>query len=284
MKNNELLIGQMAKLNHTTLATLRYYDKMELLSPVYVNPDTGYRYYDVRQCLIFHIIQHSRALNMSLKETRELMGCSDFERIRENIQKKQDETAKALAELQMRYEELGRFLGWIDHFYHRPPAGLIQMGFITSEYVYMEKARRNYVLEDIGSVIYDVSFLEEKLLEKGFKEGYPDFAFVTLKLDDVIHQRYRTDKLGIIIQGENKEVDGVEKLQSSTGVFVYFEDFSKLRMYAERVIAFCHEHNYKPVDDMRCQLMGVLNVSDFEKTTEVFRLSIPVDAGNGTES
>jgi len=55
-------------------------------------------------------------------------------------------------------------------------------------------------------------------------------------------------------------------------------------MYAERVIAFCHEHNYKPVDDMRCQLMGVLNVNDFEKTTEVFRLSIPVDAGNGTES
>lgn len=104
MKNNELLIGQMAKLNHTTLATLRYYDKMELLSPVYVNPDTGYRYYDIRQCLIFHIIQHNRALNMSLKETRELMGCSDFERIRENIQKKQDETAKALAELQMRYE------------------------------------------------------------------------------------------------------------------------------------------------------------------------------------
>lgn len=284
MKNNELLIGQMAKLNHTTLATLRYYDKMELLSPVYVNPDTGYRYYDIRQCLIFHIIQHNRALNMSLKETRELMGCSDFERIRENIQKKQDETAKALAELQMRYEELDRALGWLDHFCHRPPDGLIQMGFITSEYVYMEKARRNYVLEDIGSVIYDVSFLEEKLLKKGFKEGYPDFAFVTLKLDDVIHQRYRTDKLGIIIQGENKEVEGVEKLQSSTGVFVYFENFSKLRMYAERVIAFCHEHNYRPVDDMRCQLIGVLNVSDFEKTTEVFRLSIPVDAGNGTES
>ncbi|WP_303229732.1 MerR family transcriptional regulator [uncultured Dialister sp.] len=280
MKNNELLIGQMAKLNHTTLATLRYYDKMELLSPVYVNPDTGYRYYDVRQCLIFHIIQHSRALNMSLKEIRELMGCSNFERLKDTIQKKQDETVRALTELQMRHEELGRFLWWIDNFYHRPPAGLIQMGFITSEYVYMEKARRNYVLEDIGSVIYDVSFLEEKLLEKGFKEGYPDFAFVTLKLDDVIHQRYRTDKLGIIIQGENKEVEGVEKLQSSTSVFVYFEDFSKLRTYAEQVIAFCHDHNYTPAGDMMCRLMGVLHLDDFKKTSEVYRLSIPVEAGN----
>ncbi len=48
MKNNRLSIGQMAKLNHTTLATLRLYDRMGLLSPAYVNPETGYRFYDVR--------------------------------------------------------------------------------------------------------------------------------------------------------------------------------------------------------------------------------------------
>lgn len=280
MKNNELLIGQMAKLNHTTLATLRYYDKMELLSPVYVNPDTGYRYYDVRQCLIFHIIQHSRALNMSLKEIRELMGCSNFERLKDTIQKKQDETVRALTELQMRYEELGRFLGWIDHFYHRPPAGLIQMGFITSEYVYMEKARRNYVLEDIGSVIYDASSIEGQLIKSGFTEGYLNFPFVTLSLDDIKHQRYRTEKLGIIVQGKNRKIAGVEQLPSSTSVFVYFEDFSKLCIYAEQVIAFCHAHNYTPAGDMICRLMGVLHLDDFKKTTEVFRLSIPVEAGN----
>lgn len=34
----------MARLNHTTLATLRHYDKVGILSPVYVNPETGYRY------------------------------------------------------------------------------------------------------------------------------------------------------------------------------------------------------------------------------------------------
>lgn len=28
MKNNQLSIGQMAELNHTTLATLRLYDEM----------------------------------------------------------------------------------------------------------------------------------------------------------------------------------------------------------------------------------------------------------------
>lgn len=280
MKNNRLLIGQMAKLNHTTLATLRHYDKVGILSPVYVNPETGYRYYDVQQCLVFHMIQHHKALNMSLKEIKEILRRNDYDFLEQIYKKKLDEVNQALAEFEFRKEELERMMKGADHFCHRPPNGFIQMGFITAEYVYEKKAVRNYVLEDIGSVIYDASSIEGQLLKSGFTEGYLNFPFVTLSLDDIKHQRYRTEKLGIIVQGKNREIAGVEQLPSSTSVFVYFEDFSKLRTYAEQVIAFCHDHNYTPAGDMICRLMGVLHLDDFKKTTEVFRLSIPVEAGN----
>lgn len=280
MKNNRLLIGQMAKLNHTTLATLRHYDKVGILSPVYVNPETGYRYYDVQQCLVFHMIQHHKALNMSLKEIKEILRRNDYDFLEQIYKKKLDEVNQALAEFEFRKEELERILGWADHFCHRPPNGFIQMGFITAEYVYEKKAVRNYVLEDIGSVIYDASSIEGQLIKSGFTEGYLNYPFVTLSLDDIKHQRYRTEKLGIIVQGKNREAVGVEQLPSSTSVFVYFEDFSKLRTYAEQVIAFCHDHNYTPAGDMICRLMGVLHMDDFKKTSEVYRLSIPVEAGN----
>lgn len=280
MKNNRLLIGQMAKLNHTTLATLRHYDKVGILSPVYVNPETGYRYCDVQQCLVFHMIQHHKALNMSLKEIKEILRRNDYDFLEQIYKKKLDEVNQALAEFEFRKEELERMMKGADHFCHRPPNGFIQMGFITAEYVYEKKAVRNYVLEDIGSVIYDASSIEGQLLKSGFTEGYLNFPFVTLSLDDIKHQRYRTEKLGIIVQGKNREIAGVEQLPSSTSVFVYFEDFSKLCIYAEQVIAFCHAHNYTPAGDMICRLMGVLHLDDFKKTTEVYRLSIPVEAGN----
>lgn len=280
MKNNRLLIGQMAKLNHTTLATLRHYDKVGILSPVYVNPETGYRYYDVQQCLVFHMIQHHKALNMSLKEIKEILRRNDYDFLEQIYKKKLDEVDQALAEFEFRKEELERMMKGADHFCHRPPNGFIQMGFITAEYVYEKKAVRNYVLEDIGSVIYDASSIEGQLLKSGFTEGYLNFPFVTLSLDDIKHQRYRTEKLGIIVQGKNREIAGVEQLPSSTSVFVYFEDFSKLCIYAEQVIAFCHAHNYTPAGDMICRLMGVLHLDDFKKTSEVYRLSIPVEAGN----
>lgn len=280
MKNNRLLIGQMAKLNHTTLATLRHYDKVGILSPVYVNPETGYRYYDVQQCLVFHMIQHHKALNMSLKEIKEILRRNDYDFLEQIYKKKLDEVNQALAEFEFRKEELERMMKGADHFCHRPPNGFIQMGFITAEYVYEKKAVRNYVLEDIGSVIYDASSIEGQLIKSGFTEGYLNYPFVTLSLDDIKHQRYRTEKLGIIVQGKNREIAGVEQLPSSTSVFVYFEDFSKLCIYTEQIIAFCHAHNYTPAGDMICRLMGVLHLDDFKKTTEVFRLSIPVEAGN----
>lgn len=280
LEKNRLLIGQMAKLNHTTLATLRHYDKVGILSPVYVNPETGYRYYDVQQCLVFHMIQHHKALNMSLKEIKEILRRNDYDFLEQIYKKKLDEVNQALAEFEFRKEELERMMKGADHFCHRPPNGFIQMGFITAEYVYEKKAVRNYVLEDIGSVIYDASSIEGQLIKSGFTEGYLNFPFVTLSLDDIKHQRYRTEKLGIIVQGKNREIAGVEQLPSSTSVFVYFEDFSKLCIYTEQIIAFCHDHNYTPAGDMICRLMGVLHLDDFKKTTEVFRLSIPVEAGN----
>lgn len=280
MKNNRLLIGQMAKLNHTTLATLRHYDKVGILSPVYVNPETGYRYYDVQQCLVFHMIQHHKALNMSLKEIKEILRRNDYDFLEQIYKKKLDEVNQALAEFEFRKEELERMMKGADHFCHRPPNGFIQMGFITAEYVYEKKAVRNYVLEDIGSVIYDASSIEGQLIKSGFTEGYLNFPFVTLSLDDIKHQRYRTEKLGIIVQGKNRKIAGVEQLPSSTSVFVYFEDFSKLCIYTEQIIAFCHAHNYTPAGDMICRLMGVLHLDDFKKTSEVYRLSIPVEAGN----
>ena len=42
-------IGEFSYLCETTIKTLRYYDKINLLKPVKINPLTGYRYYSEKQ-------------------------------------------------------------------------------------------------------------------------------------------------------------------------------------------------------------------------------------------
>ena len=67
----ELSIGQMARLNGLSEQTLRLYDKAGLFSPMYRDAENGYRYYDIRQSAQLDMIQHMKALGMSLKDIRE---------------------------------------------------------------------------------------------------------------------------------------------------------------------------------------------------------------------
>ena len=99
MKNNRLSIGQMAELNHTTLATLRLYDENGLLKPVNVAPTNGYRIYDVLQSTAFHIVQHNKELSLSLKEIKEVLDRSDFDFLSTVYQQKLVDLDRELKEI-----------------------------------------------------------------------------------------------------------------------------------------------------------------------------------------
>lgn len=60
-------IGQMAGLFGMSIRTLRYYDKIGLLQPEYVNPETNYRYYSSAQFERLNTIKYLRALDISIE-------------------------------------------------------------------------------------------------------------------------------------------------------------------------------------------------------------------------
>lgn len=68
MKNDLLSITELAKLRKVTTETLRYYDRIGLMKPVYVDPETNYRYYSIRQYERLGTIKELRQLNMSIDD------------------------------------------------------------------------------------------------------------------------------------------------------------------------------------------------------------------------
>ena len=65
-------IGEMAKMNRTTVPTLRLYDSMNLLTPCYVDEKTCYRYYDIKQNARLDMIQYMKELGMELREIKDV--------------------------------------------------------------------------------------------------------------------------------------------------------------------------------------------------------------------
>ena len=66
-KKNLLSIGELSKITGVHIKALRYYDSLGILTPAYVDPDSGYRYYAFCQKAVVDAIQFCVDLDIPLK-------------------------------------------------------------------------------------------------------------------------------------------------------------------------------------------------------------------------
>ena len=78
-------IGDVAKLFHISVSSLRYYEKIGLLTPEKVDAQTGYRYYSTRQFEVLNTIRYLRALDMPLPDIADFLQNREVERIEEKL-------------------------------------------------------------------------------------------------------------------------------------------------------------------------------------------------------
>jgi len=67
-KKTLLSIGEMSKLTGASIKSLRYYEKINILTPAYVHPESGYRYYSFNQSYLVNLIMFCIELDIPLKE------------------------------------------------------------------------------------------------------------------------------------------------------------------------------------------------------------------------
>lgn len=84
-KKNLFSIGEVSKLFHLSVSSLRHYETIGLLTPEYISPDSGYRYYGTEQFEILNTIRYLRALDMSLAEIIDFLQNRDISSIEEKL-------------------------------------------------------------------------------------------------------------------------------------------------------------------------------------------------------
>lgn len=93
-------IGDVAKLFHISVSSLRHYEDEGLLTPEYTDPDSGYRYYGARQFEVLNSIRYLRTLDMPLAEIADFLGNRDVVRMKEKLLLQRDTVMQKQAELQ----------------------------------------------------------------------------------------------------------------------------------------------------------------------------------------
>lgn len=95
-KQNLFSIGDVARLFHLSVSSLRHYEKLGLLRPELIDPDSGYRYYGTKQFEVLNSIRYLRALDMPLTEIADFLRNRDVDRMEEKLRlQKQSVIAKA---------------------------------------------------------------------------------------------------------------------------------------------------------------------------------------------
>lgn len=92
-------IGDVAKMFHLSVGTLRHYEQSGLLMPEYTDPETGYRYYSIRQFEMLTAIRYLRALDMPLDEISEFLKNRDTDVIVEKLKTQKEIIAAKREEL-----------------------------------------------------------------------------------------------------------------------------------------------------------------------------------------
>ncbi len=67
MRNSLLSIGEAAKLKNVSIKALRYYEKLGIFNPAYIDPQSGYRYYSPAQLFDLDVILTCGELGIPLK-------------------------------------------------------------------------------------------------------------------------------------------------------------------------------------------------------------------------
>ena len=100
MNKSELFqIGDIAKLFHLSVSSLRHYEAIGLLKPERIDPTTGYRYYSVRQFNALNVIRYLRVLDMPLDEIAAFLQNRDVAKAEAMVMKLKEAVAQKLEEL-----------------------------------------------------------------------------------------------------------------------------------------------------------------------------------------
>ena len=96
---NLFRIGEMARLFHLSVSSIRHYEAIGLIHPDFIDPVTGYRYYSPRQFEAFNAIRYLRALDVPLPEIADFLQNRDVDKIEEKLQRQKAAVAEKQREL-----------------------------------------------------------------------------------------------------------------------------------------------------------------------------------------
>ena len=276
-KNTLIPIGKMAKANNVSIATLRQYDEMGLIKPVFFDPQTNYRYYDVNQTSRLDLIRYMRDMGMSIKDISLLLEKEDIDLIEEKLVERSIQIRSEIKALKSTQDAVDRTIKSIERYRKSPLPGTLSLEFI-------ERRRILYIQSPIDFYRYGIEKYEEcirnlrlKLVGMNIPQVLSYSLGTSVKKDDFMEGKLVADKIFIFGDKRLSEYsDDTLLLESGMYACVYLDNYDNEKKEAERLLKFALDNGYEIAGDYICEEMTELNFLQKRQRNMFLRLQVPV--------
>lgn len=277
MNGKYLSIGDMARLNKTTVPTLRFYDELGLLTPYYTDPDSRYRYYDIKQNARLDMIQYMKELGMELREIKEVLDSENLNQIEAMLIRKRQQTLQEMEELKIKRDAIERTISSIERYKKSPAPGTITLEYIRERHIYAMDTSINFYEESIDTYELVLKQLKEELLAHHIPPVYYCNAGTFLTQENFCRLNFVSHKIFVFVDEHFPLKAETETLESGMYACIYAGDFESEQGQAEKLLNHCREQGYEIGGDYICEVLTEFNVFDCSKRSMFLRLQVPIN-------
>ncbi len=147
-------IGEVSRLFHVKVETLRYYDEIGLLKPKFTNKQTRYRYYSTQQFERLNSIKYLRTLGVPISKLIDYFNYRDIDKLVDMLNAQKMEISCKKSELEIVERKIFRRLGQVEDAINIPLDIITEVKLPEWHAVYL---RREYAPDE--DIEYPISEL-----------------------------------------------------------------------------------------------------------------------------
>lgn len=277
MKEELIPIGKMAAMNRISVPTLRLYDEKGLLKPRYVDPNTGYRYYDINQNARLDMIAYMKELGMSLAQITQALQKEDISLIEELLSQKNEQIHQQMRQLKAQHDAVEQAIMSIERYRKSPATGTFSLEYIDRRFAWGIPCSYNFYLDDIHSYEKSLRELRWRLEEKGVQQIHSYNIGTSILQDDFLEERFVADRIFIFTNTRDQgDLSALQVVESGMYACVYLDNYDDEMCYARQLRNYCREMGYHIAGDYICEVMTGFNVFDNDPRSMFLRLQVLV--------
>ncbi len=209
-----LQIGHLAKICGVSEQALRYYEKIHLVKPAYIDELTGYRYYSPEDVFRVRNIVMLKSAGFTLKEIAIFLKKKSIHEIEQLYNEKMQFFEEQMNSIQVRKEKISCYLDYLTSLkstsmqYEKSDIGKILEGEMETEFVVYI---RDTIVFDYPSLMFLYNQLLQKVFENNLRVDKSLFSIFHSEYENLYHKNCDIELNLVITQGVPMEKDGIKK-------------------------------------------------------------------------